>query len=302
MVYKIESNRFYIYMITNIINSKIYIGQTNCLQRRVSQYKSSVKNYTSLNECSVILKSMIKYGFNNFKFDIIAMSWDRENINELEKQLIAQYNCIVPSGYNVAIGGDNFAKDEEIKRKISIGINKYYETHSSPRKGIPMPEEWRNAISKASIGKPGTNTGKVFPVEWRIKMSKSLSGKIFKEKRRFSEEVEKEICTLYLEQKSIYWLAINYNCYRSLIISILDRNNIKRRKSNYTGHSNHRRRFTDQQENEICALYKDGIIRSDLARQFDCSRNTITSILFKHGVLKEVTWKEEKIGQTLTNT
>ena len=65
-------------------------------------------------------------------------------------------------------------------------------------------------MSQSSMGKPGTNTGKKFSDEWRIKISKSQIGKERKHKIKFSEEIEKEICRLYIqESKSTYFIAKN---------------------------------------------------------------------------------------------
>jgi group I intron endonuclease len=288
MSYKIEPNRFYLYKITNLVNNKIYIGQTDCPERRWSQHKSIAKhNIDCPGECQVITRAIIKHKIENFTFEIIASSWTQEFTNEAEEILIKQYDSRKPEiGYNIAIGGNKTTCTPEISQKISEGLLKYYETHESTLKGRPMTEEWKKHISEASMGKPGTNTGKTFSNEWRVKLSKSQAGKDAEDKRRFSKETELEICRLYVEEKkSIYRLAEDYDCYRSLIIAILGRNNIKKRESNYTGHKNMCNRFTKEQEKEICSLYEKGnISRNDLAKQFNCGKTTVREILLRNGV------------------
>jgi transposase-like protein len=171
---------------------------------------------------------------------------------------------------------------------MSKGLLKYYETHDSHQKGVPLTEEWKKNISIASMGKPGTNTGKQFSPEWRLKISKSQLGKTREntKERRFTTEIELEICKLYVEKKkSTYWLGNKYNCNRSLILTILDRNNVERRQSNYTGHDNGRRIFSDEQEKEICDTYKTGTVTlSDMSEKFDCKVSTIKSILLRYDV------------------
>lgn len=89
----------YLYQITNLINGKIYIGQTNNIQKRWSNHRC----------CSspdmVIAKAIKKYGVENFKFEILYKNIAIEDIDELEQKIIEQKHSRVPNGYNVAIGG-----------------------------------------------------------------------------------------------------------------------------------------------------------------------------------------------------
>lgn len=60
-----------IYKIVNKINSKVYIGKTNNFYRRYHQYKYAykTKNLDKIN--SYLLNSMVKYGCDNFIFEMI---------------------------------------------------------------------------------------------------------------------------------------------------------------------------------------------------------------------------------------
>jgi group I intron endonuclease len=132
-----------------------------------------------------------------------------------------------------------------------------------------------------------TNGGKKFSEKWIVRISKSLSGKPQTNRRRFSEEIEKEICRLYFEEeKSMYALGQQFKCQRNLIADIIKRNNIKIRQSNYTGHSNGCNIFSKTQEIEICNLYLGGnISRAELSRKFNCGKTTIRDILLRHNNL-----------------
>ena len=169
-------------------------------------------------------------------------------------------------------------------QKISEGLQKHYETHDGWNKGGILTEEWKSKISKSHEGLPGTNTGKIFDEEWKLKMSKSQAGKERKSRRRFSEEIEKEICRLYVEKKlSTYALGKKFECQRTLIADILQRNKIQTRKSNYTGHSNNCNISTLEQELEICKEYQNGnCSRTELSRRFLCSKTTIRDILLRY--------------------
>ncbi len=277
---------FFIYKITNIKNNKIYIGQTNNPYLRWHQHKSNAK-YNKGKQ--IITKAISKYGANNFVFEVIATCDTQANTDKTEINIIDQYNSRnLKYGYNLAIGGNTRPWTPEISKKISNALKKYYKTHSSWNKGGTLSEEWKNKISKASFGKPGTNIGKKFSNEHINKISKSLLGKKYKSQRRFSENTEMKICKLYTKNKlSAYALSKKFDCFSSLIFNILKRNNIKIRKSNYTGHCNNCNIFSAKQEKEICKLYLNDISKTNLAKRFNCRKNTIRRVLLKNNI-KEI--------------
>jgi hypothetical protein len=162
------------------------------------------------------------------------------------------------------------------ERRLQIGWIAYFDTYKS-----------QHGYNDTPGGDGGnTNGGKKFSEDWKAKMSKSLAGKPQTDRRRFSEEIKKEICRLYTEEeKSTYNLGKNYNCSRTTIDDLLKRNNISIRKSNYTGHSNSKNIFSIEQEIEICNKYLLGnVSRSELSRKFNCGKTTIRNILLKHNI------------------
>lgn len=63
----------FIYCFTNTINNKQYIGQTiNSTNERYCNHKSSYQNENSTEYNSLLHKAFRKYGFENFKYEIIA--------------------------------------------------------------------------------------------------------------------------------------------------------------------------------------------------------------------------------------
>jgi group I intron endonuclease len=273
-----------IYLITNIKNNKIYIGQTNNLYQRWAQYKSAAKHASN---DMVITRALRKHGIENFSFQPIATAKTLEDINHLETLMIRQFNSTNPNiGYNIDEGGGVTTRSALTCQKISEGLRKHYETHTNWNKGGTLPEEWRKALSEAAMGKPGTNIAKEFDDEWSLNISKSLSGKERKQKRRFSEEQEREICRLYVEEeKSTYALGNDFEASRSLIISILKRNEVVMRESNYTGHSNGRNILNEVEQMKACIIYQKGNISiKALAKQFSCGSTTMRDILLRHSI------------------
>ena len=91
-----------IYKITNLINGKVYIGQT---RREFEQRMKEHQNAAARGERSYIGNAIAKYGWNNFSAEIIAETSDEAVLDELEKYYIQKYKSNI-AGYNLALGGD----------------------------------------------------------------------------------------------------------------------------------------------------------------------------------------------------
>ena len=92
----------FIYKITNKVNNKVYIGQTNrSLEIRWREHKSRAGcHYTSH-----LYSAMDKYGTDNFVFEGIEEATE-ELLDEREKFWISYYDSSNPQkGYNLTIGG-----------------------------------------------------------------------------------------------------------------------------------------------------------------------------------------------------
>ena len=88
-----------IYKITNNINGKVYIGQSNSIQRRFSEHQN--RGAASRIPVDVAIQ---KYGKENFSFEIIE-ECTIEQLNQRETYWINHFNSI-ENGYNCSVGGD----------------------------------------------------------------------------------------------------------------------------------------------------------------------------------------------------
>lgn len=99
----------FIYLITNKINNKQYIGQTNRTVKfrfQQHQYRSTKAKYTQ-----PLYNAFKKYGVENFIVEevekITANTKDdlSKKLNVVETDYIEKYNTKVPIGYNVLVEG-----------------------------------------------------------------------------------------------------------------------------------------------------------------------------------------------------
>lgn len=87
----------YIYITTNKINGKQYIGKK----------QSSTFDCNYFGSGSRLVEALKKYGKQNFSTEIIEWCETKEQLNEREKYWIAKYNAVEnESFYNIAHGGD----------------------------------------------------------------------------------------------------------------------------------------------------------------------------------------------------
>ena len=107
-----------IYKITNLVNNKIYIGQTiNSIDKRFKQHLSQVN---CANICSALYSAFTKYGKENFIIEsIVSGEYSREELNELEIFYIKKFDSLSPNGYNLQSGGNSFMVVESVKKQTS---------------------------------------------------------------------------------------------------------------------------------------------------------------------------------------
>lgn len=113
-----------IYKVTNIINNKVYIGQTvKTLSQRKSEHKHRFLYENSHNKFYNALK---KYGWDNFTWEVIEESkdWTYEILDQKEKYYIQLYDSI-NNGYNILKGG-NCSRIDGNQMAISCGSKPFY--------------------------------------------------------------------------------------------------------------------------------------------------------------------------------
>jgi group I intron endonuclease len=105
--------KYEIYIITNIVNAKQYIGITKRLHDRWAEHKRAQTN-------SALHLAIKKYGKDKFVMSHIATAFDEESAQDIERMLIVDHNTKAPHGYNLTDGGDGVMNMDDASRKKMI--------------------------------------------------------------------------------------------------------------------------------------------------------------------------------------
>jgi group I intron endonuclease len=176
-----------IYKTTNLINGKIYVGQS----------KHNNKHYYGSG--TYIKLAMKKYGKENFKKEVIEECTSYEQMNERELYWIKTLNAIDRNiGYNVKTDTCGIyttesrkaqgckGHTEETKQKISKALTNYNRTaehqqvltNALSNKDLSyITDEYRNKMSKSTSGEKNGNYGNTHSAETRKKISDKAKGR-----------------------------------------------------------------------------------------------------------------------------
>ena len=100
----------HIYLITNVVNDKKYIGKTTKHNPfdRWKEHKNTARLNNKQAQSMPILRAIRKYGADSFIFTLIEECPD-ETVNDRERHYIQEYNTY-NYGYNITLGGDGIKK------------------------------------------------------------------------------------------------------------------------------------------------------------------------------------------------
>jgi group I intron endonuclease len=234
-----------VYLITNLINDKVYVGLT---KHTIWQRWSTHQVKAEYGRQGYFYNALRKYGAWDFRIQQLAEVGTLKQAENLERVWIALFQSADRQyGYNSTFGGDGarhnehtreklrklvegknpwkrFNNPEEAKQKLSVSLSGKPKTEehrknlSEARKNL-SPEARKN-ISAARIGKKHTEAS-------RLKMSLSRKGE---GNARFLHDVEdEEIINLYLNGVSGKRIAKQLGVSEHLVWDRLKRNNIQTR-------------------------------------------------------------------------
>lgn len=142
----------YIYKIVNLVNGKLYVGQTmKPTERRFVEHKTKTSP-SMRGRCTKLYNAILFYGKQNFKIELLDTASTRKELN-LKEELYIKILNTVDNGYNLTWGGYNGPMSEEARKKISATSTgrKHSEAVkaklSASHKNVKKSESHREAIA-----------------------------------------------------------------------------------------------------------------------------------------------------------
>jgi group I intron endonuclease len=123
-----------VYLATNRINGKCYVGQTINFDKRKKAHKDTAYNGKGW----LFHNAIRKYGFDAFNWELLycremlCPEKDKASMDRCEKYYIKTLNTMAPNGYNLTAGGEGMDSESakrinsmpDVKAKISASCRK----------------------------------------------------------------------------------------------------------------------------------------------------------------------------------
>lgn len=168
-----ERKRRYIYKITNLVNSKTYIGQRTLRET----YRTALADMY-WGSGKLLKRAQDKYGLENFKKEILIEGFfTKDELNRFEKCMIRVERFLGKAEYNIADGGEGWSEGMRDAHKAAMTAEHNQKTSEALKKrwSSMTPEERSKKVFGGKHHTKGT-TGFKFSDEQKQKMSESRKG------------------------------------------------------------------------------------------------------------------------------
>lgn len=153
-----------IYKITNLINNKVYIGQSTNIKERWKAHRSRPFQKNSEQYNSLLYRSIRKYGLENFSFEIIE-ECDKRFLDEREIYWIAYYSSNnFENGYNLTKGGDSATYSKLTEKQVEEIIKLLQNTAISQEEIAKQYQVTQRTISGINIGQCWKKEKTIYPL------------------------------------------------------------------------------------------------------------------------------------------
>lgn len=199
-----------IYLISNDLNGKLYVGQT--IQSIERRFINHCCNSSDRGQNMYIKRAILKYGKEHFKIELIEecpIEW----LNKREIYWIEYFDSY-ENGYNLTLGGDNSSRNFTRSLEDTIDIEEF---KSFIINNFPTAKQVREKfkICKSSVYNLIERLN-----DDRLKLN-SYNPRIGNAKKK-----EKEVCEKYLEGYNIQDLVKMFHSQKMYISQILKNNGI----------------------------------------------------------------------------
>lgn len=257
-----------IYKITNLIDGKVYIGQTINYNRRVKAHIAKLKKQTHHNEH--LQRAWNLYGEDSFSFEFI-LECSVSNLDKLEIAKIEEYDC-VRTGYNLVDGGQKFRNfSPELRAKMSKAL-----------KGRVFSESHKRNISAAQKGKV-IKKESIDKTRARKKANMSHVGQK-NHNALISDKVAKRIIVELYENKPVQYLVLKYETTQDTIYNLMyNKSYTHIMQEIREAIKNRVQTNADGNAVKIVVMYSAGVSQNKIAQELNVSRNTIRRVLKSAG-------------------
>jgi len=142
----------FVYLITNKINDKKYVGQHSGDDLQKYWRRNVVWALHNQGQKRCLYSAIRKYGPENFEIKPLVIVGTKQEMDYYERYLIVDFGTRAPNGYNLTDGGEGtpgHAVSEEGRRKMSVKSK----GRVSKLKGIPKSKESNQKNSESHKGK-----------------------------------------------------------------------------------------------------------------------------------------------------
>lgn len=195
-----------IYLLTNQVNGKIYIGQTwltfdNRMGKHGEKYNNSIYLYNALQH----------YGVSNFHYTTLETTTDQATADKLEDFYIEKYDSMNPEiGYNLKRGGYGGLHSEKTKAKISATLKEQF-ANFSPEEYATRTDHfigWWEGKERGPQSEEQKEANSKFFIEWHANNPHPMQGKHHTEEakakvgdahrgiKRSVESIQKQVNTM----------------------------------------------------------------------------------------------------------
>lgn len=168
-----------IYLVTNSVTGKVYVGQT------IMSIKDRWKGHCNAGSGSRLWLSIQKYGRDSFTISEISSANSKQELDDLERRFIKEYRSTDKSiGYNFERGGSGVPKSRDAARRAAEKLRgrkippESVEKMATTKRGRPRTEKEKEVLVKMSE----SNRGRKHSEQSRMKMSIACTGRKYAER------------------------------------------------------------------------------------------------------------------------
>lgn len=170
-----------IYKVTNVLNNKVYIGQSQNISQRWIKHHNSPFNPNSGQYNTPFYRAIRQYGIDNFRFEVIEQC-SIDDLNDREKYWIKYYQSNKnDKGYNLTDGGQGAITFSKITKNDVNQIIELLLTSSLSQEEISKKFNIsQRQVSSINQGQSWLQEGVTYPLRSASEIQKRKKEKVIK--------------------------------------------------------------------------------------------------------------------------